>query len=106
VYNQIEQTARHMYFIFVVLSQFDLLSKRTRNKASSTADSAPGVATKEVTLSAREVVPVSAGQQLVLLRTDYSQTQGCVCTALPVVGDVMQPWLMSKYDVINKTGST
>ena len=44
--------------------------------------------------------------QLVLLRTVYSQTQGCVCTALQLGGDVEQPWLISKYDVIHKTGST
>jgi len=44
--------------------------------------------------------------QLVLLRTVYSQAQGCVCTALQLGGDVEQPWLMSKYDVIHKTGNT
>jgi len=44
--------------------------------------------------------------QLVLLRTVYSQALGCVCTALQLGGDVEQPWLMSKYDVIHKTGST
>jgi len=44
--------------------------------------------------------------QLVLVRTVYSQTQGCVCTALQLGGDVEQPWLISKYDVIHKTGST
>jgi len=47
--------------------------------------------------------------QLVLLRTAYSQAQGCVCTAqsaLQLGGDVEQPWLMSLYDVIHKTGST
>jgi len=43
---------------------------------------------------------------MVLLRTGYSQAQGCVCTALRQGGDVEQPWLMSKYDVIHKTGST
>ena len=43
---------------------------------------------------------------MVLLRTVYSQAQGCVCTALQLVGDVEQPWLMSTYDVFNKTGST
>ena len=32
--------------------------------------------------------------------------QGCVCTALQLGGDVKQPWLMRKYDVIRKTGST
>ena len=35
--------------------------------------------------------------------TVYSQAQGCVCTALQLGGDVEQPWLMSKYDVIHKT---
>jgi len=29
-----------------------------------------------------------------------------VCTALQLGGDVEQSWLMSKYDVIYKTGST
>jgi len=43
--------------------------------------------------------------QLVLLRTVYSQAQGCVYTALQLSGDVQQSWLMSKYDVIHKTGS-
>ena len=43
--------------------------------------------------------------QLVLLRTVYSQTQGCVCAALQLDGDVEQHWLMSKYDDINETGS-
>ena len=51
-------------------------------------------------------VHASVGLQLVLLRTVYSQAQGCVCTALPLGGDVEQPRLMSKYDVIHKTGST
>jgi len=36
----------------------------------------------------------------------YSQAQGCVCTALQLGGDVKQPWLMSKYVIIHKTGST
>ena len=44
--------------------------------------------------------------QPVLLRTVYSQAQGCMCTALRLGGDVEQPWLKSKYDVIHKTGST
>ena len=30
----------------------------------------------------------------------------CVCTAFQLGGDVEQPWLISKYDVIHKTGST
>ena len=47
----------------------------------------------------------SVGLQLALLRKVYSQAQGCVCTALQLGGDVEQPWLMSKYDVIHKTGS-
>jgi len=42
---------------------------------------------------------------LVLLRTFYNQAQGCICTALQLGGDVEQSWLMSKYDVIHKTGS-
>ena len=45
-------------------------------------------------------------RSLVLLRIVYSQAQGCVCTALQLDGDVEQPWLMSKYDVVHKTGST
>ena len=48
----------------------------------------------------------SARLQLVLLRTVYSQAQGCVCTAIQLGGDVEQPRLTSKYDVIHKTGST
>ena len=50
----------------------------------------------------------SVGLQLVLLRTFYSQALGCVsvCTALQLGGDVEQPWIMNKYDVIHKTGST
>ena len=49
-----------------------------------------------------EVVPyTSVGLQLGLLCTLYSQAQGCVCTALQLGGDVEQPWLMSKYDVIH-----
>jgi len=44
--------------------------------------------------------------QVVLLRTVYSKARGRVCTALQLGGDVEQPWLMSKYDVIHKTGST
>ena len=48
----------------------------------------------------------SVDLQLVLLRTVYSQAQGCVCAALQLGGDVEQHWLMSKYDVIHKTGST
>jgi len=43
--------------------------------------------------------------QLVLLRTVYSQAQGCVYTALQLGGDVEQPWLVSIYGVIHKTGS-
>jgi len=41
----------------------------------------------------------------VLLRAVYSQAQGCcVCTVLQLGGDVEERWLMSKYDVIRKTG--
>jgi len=57
------------------------------------------------TLSARKVVRASVGLQLVLLRTVYSQARGCVCAALQLGGDVEQSWLMSKYDVVHKTGS-
>ena len=45
------------------------------------------------------------GLQLVLQRTDYSQAQGCVCSALQLGSDVQQPFLTWKYDVIRKTGS-
>jgi len=48
------------------------------------------------------VRPFACTVQLVLLRTVYSQAQGCVCTALQLVGGVDQPRLMSKYDVIHK----
>ena len=44
--------------------------------------------------------------QLALLCTAYSQARGCVCIVLQLGGDVEQPWFMSKYDVIHKTGST
>jgi len=47
----------------------------------------------------------SVDLQLVLLRTVYSQAQGCMCSALQLGGDLVQPWLMSKHDVIHKTGS-
>jgi len=41
----------------------------------------------------------------VLLRAVYSQAQACcVCTVLQLGGDVEERWLMSKYDVIRKTG--
>ena len=56
----------------------------------------------------RRVVGV-VGLQLVLLLTVYSQAQGCVCAqcaALQLAGDVEQPWLISKYDLVHKTGST
>ena len=67
----------------------------------------PGAATWDVTLSARKVVPcVRWPTTGILLRTVYSQAQGCVCTAFQLGGDVEQPWLMSKYDVIHKTGIT
>ena len=68
----------------------------------------PGVVAWEVTLSARKVVPGSVRRPAtaVLLRTLYSQAQGCVCTARQLGGDVEQPRLMSKYDAIHKTGNT
>ena len=67
----------------------------------------PRLATWEVTLNARKVVhTASVGLRLVLVRTVYSQAQGCVCTVLQLGGDVEQPWPMSKYGVIHKTGST
>ena len=53
----------------------------------------------------RRVVGV-VGLQLVLLLTVYSQAQGCVCAALQLASDVEQPWLISKYDLVHKTGST
>ena len=45
---------------------------------------------------------MSVGLQLVLLHTVYSQAQGCMCTVLKLGGNVEQPWLMSKYNVIHK----
>jgi len=42
--------------------------------------------------------------QLVLLHIVYSQAQGCVCTVFQLGGE--EPWLVSKYDIIRKTGST
>ena len=56
--------------------------------------------------SAWKVVPWSAVLQLVLLCTVYIQAQGCLCTAYQLGGDVQQPCLIIKYDVIHKTGST
>ena len=81
---------------------------QSQTKQPQTADTGPGVATWEVTLSAQKQAqsPASVGLQLVLLRTVYSQSQGCVWAAHQLGGDVEQPWLMSKYDVIRKTGST
>ena len=38
-------------------------------------------------------MPASVGLQLVILRTVYSQAQGCVFTALELGGDVEQPLL-------------
>jgi len=78
-----------------------LMHSSTRE--SQTADSALVVATWEVTLSARKVVPCVSWLATGVLRTIYSQAQSCVCTALQLGGDVEQPWLMSKYDVIHKT---
>ena len=37
-----------------------------------------------------------------VLRTVYSQAQGCVYTALQLGGDVEQPRITNKYDVIHK----
>jgi len=89
----------------VVQLTYRLLTARRRHDTPTdpspyvTAHSAPvAAAASEVTLSARPV-------QLVLLRTVYSQAQGCVCSALQLGGDLVQPWLMSKHDVIHKTGS-
>jgi len=52
----------------------------------------------------------SPRQPWVLLRTVYSQAQGCVwacCMRFSCMGgDVEQHRLMSNYDVIHKTGST
>jgi len=70
------------------------------------ASFASSVATWEVHLSAWKVVPWSAVLQLVLLCTVYIQAQGCLCTAYQLGGDVQQPCLIIKYDVIHKTGST
>jgi len=42
---------------------------------------------------------------MVLMRTVYSQTQGCVSTAIQLGGDVEQPWLMSKYDNNNNNNN-
>jgi len=67
----------------------------------------PGVATWEVNLSARKVVPrVRWPATGITAHIFCSQAQGCVCIALQLGGDVDQPWLMSKYDVIHKTGNT
>jgi len=65
----------------------------------------PGAATWEVTLSARKAVPC-VRWPVTSINAHYSQAQGCVCTALQLGGDVEQPWLMSKFDVVHKTGNT
>ena len=84
-----------------------LLKYTIPTRQSPTTDSAPAVATWEITLSARKVVPcVRWPANGITTRTVHSQAQGYVCTALQLGGDVEQPWLMSKYDVIDKTGST
>jgi len=70
-------------------------SNQTRQAQTADSTPRPRVATWEV------VPYTSVGLQLGLLCTLYSQAQGCVCTALQLGGDVEQPWLMSKYDVIH-----
>jgi len=45
----------------------------------------------------------SVAVQLVLLRTAYSQAQGCMYTALQLDGDVEQPWHMSKHNMIDRS---
>jgi len=44
--------------------------------------------------------------QRVFLRAVYSQAQGCMWAAPQLGGNVEQPWLMCKYDVIHNTEST
>jgi len=87
------------------------LQKSFENKAViDRIDFTPGVAAWEVkvTLSARKVVQSARchATGLVLLHTVYSQAQCCVCAALQPDGDVEQPWLTCKYDVIHKTRNT
>jgi len=76
--------------------------KFTLNKAVIDRRLRPGVAAWEVTLSTRKVVPCvrcpATGRPMTA--HIYSQAQGCVCIALQLGGDVEQPWLTSKYDVI------
>jgi len=62
---------------------------------SHTADSAPDVATSEVTLSARKVVPCVRWPATGITVQVYSQAQGCVCAVLQLGGDVEQPRLIS-----------
>ena len=53
----------------------------------------------------QEVAPCVRCLQRVFLRAVYSQAQGCVWAAPQLGGDVEQPWLVCRYDVIHKTGS-
>ena len=53
----------------------------------------PRVATAEVTLSTRKVVPCVCWPATGITAHIYSQAQGCVCTALQLGGDVEQPCL-------------
>ena len=68
---------------------------------SNKADSAPPVGSYFKRPKSSPVCPLACNW-LALLHTVYSQAQGCVCAALQLGGDVEQPWLMSKYDVVHK----
>ena len=72
----------------------------SQKRQSLTAHSASGVATCHlgITSSARKVVPC--------VRWPDTGNTAHMCTGLQVGGDIKQPWLMSKYDVIHKTRST
>jgi len=72
----------------------------SQTRQSLTADSASGVATCHlgITSSARKVVSC--------VRWPDTGNTAHMCTGLQVGGDIKQPWLMSKYDVIHKTRST
>jgi len=79
-------------------------SKLSRRQ-SKTADSAPGVATWDVTLSTKSSPkhPLACNWYYC---AQFIAKPKAVCALFQLGGDVKQPWLMSKYDIIHKTGST
>ena len=81
-------------------------SALTNKGQSQTADSAPGVATWEVTLSARKVAPCVRWPATGTTARSLQPSPRLRVHALQLGGDVEQPWLTSKHDVIRKPEST